>query len=278
MYRTPLGFICVGPQRTASSWLHQYLKLHPAVSLPTQVKETMFFDEHFHQGPAWYDAHFDSDERGRLRGEIAPTYFDSPDALERLGGFDPLRVMVVVRNPIERTFSLFRHHRSKGRVPDDYFAAVSSMPRIEQSGRYAEHCPKWESAFGTANCIYLEQQQIQTDPQAVFDRLCGFLSIEPIELPETARDRFGSATRPRSSRVARLGAQASTALRSRGLHGPVEFAKRLGLRSLVFGKPAGEEPIPPAVWSHLRELHEPDLRFLEDKLGRSLDAWREPEA
>ena len=271
MPKPPLDFLCVGPQRTATSWLHRYLKPHPGVWLPARVKETMFFDEHYDKGLAWYYAHFEGCDESRLRGEVAPTYFDSNQALERVRGFDGMRVVILVRDPIERTYSLFRHHRTKGRVADDYFTAVRAMPRIETSGRYAEHCPKWEDAFGTDNCLYLTQQRVQDEPQAEFDRLCTFLSIDPLPLPEEASAPFGATTKPPNSTVAKFGARLSTAMRSRGLHGPIELAKKMGVRSLVFGKPAGDEAISPDVLEHLKKLHKPDLTYLQDKLGCEFD-------
>jgi len=265
-----LDFVCVGPQRTATSWLHQYLKMHPGIALPNQVKETMFFDEFFDKGMDWYWNHFNTDTKGRLLGEIAPTYFDSSDARFRLSVFSGLRIIIIVRNPVERTYSLFRHHRSKGRVPDDYFAAVKQMPRIESSGRYELHCEAWEEDFGAGNCLYLLQPDVQKQPQLVFDRLCAFLGVEPMPLPTEAEQPFGAATRPPSVGVARSIARLSTSLRARGLHAPIEIAKSLGLRPLIFGKPAGEEPIPDVVASHLHMLHKPDMKYLEHKIGRRI--------
>lgn len=275
MFKTPLHFVCVGPQRTASSWLHEYLKPHPGVSLPTHVKETMFFNDRFESGAKWYDAHFLGNEEGKIRGEIAPTYFNSELAIQRLAAFDQLRVIIIVRNPIERTYSLFRHHRSKGRVPDDYMAAVRKMPEIESSGRYAEHCPKWEAAFGRKQCLYILQQDIQNEPQLVFDQLCRFLKLELITLPPDAVKPFGAATHPNSALIARHSARFSTMMRSRGLNGPIEFAKKLGLRSLIFGKPSGDEAIPASVARHLLSFHESDITYLESRLDRSFDAWRQ---
>ncbi|MFN3167570.1 MAG: sulfotransferase family protein [Phycisphaeraceae bacterium] len=265
-----LDFLCVGPQRTASSWLHKHLVAHPRLAFPLHVKETMFFDERYDKGLAWYWDHFGEVGDNALRGEIAPTYFDSEVALERLRPYQGLKVIVLVRDPVERTYSLFRHHRSKGRVPDDYMAAAEQMPRIESSGHYAKWCGMWESAFGEANVLYLVQDEIQTDPQAVFDRLCGFLGVEQIALSEEATQRFGQATQARWPFVTKVCAGLSTRLRSMGVHRPIEFAKRLGLRSLLIGKSMGEEPMPDAVRERLNALYAQDIAWLEDRLGRSI--------
>jgi len=265
-----LHFVCVGPQRTGTSWLDKYLRDHPQVALPSHVKETMFFDERFDKGMEWYWDHFTTAEPGQVVGEVAPTYFDSTDALQRLSVFEDLRIIIVIRNPIERTYSLYRHHRSKGRVPADYFEAVKLMPRIESSGRYADLCKCWESHFGSERCLYLFQHDIESDPQLVFNDLCQFLGIEAQHLPDEAGERYGASTSPTFPGIAKIAAKASTVLRSRGLHVPMEFAKRLGLKRIIFGRPAGEEPIPDQVMRHLEALHEADVRYLESRFHRSL--------
>lgn len=270
-----LNFVCVGPQRTASSWLHKHLVSHPGLAFPEHVKETMFFDERFDKGMDWYWAHFGEAADNALLGEIAPTYFDSDEAMERLGRYAGLRVIVLVRNPIERTYSLFRHHRSKGRVPDDYFEAVEQMPRIESSGRYAGWCERWESRFGKDHCLYLLQEDIEADPQGVLDRLCSFLGVAHLPLPEDAGERFGQATQPRSLRLTKTFAWLSTRLRSMGIHRPSEIAKRMGLRSLLIGKTSGQEQMPAEVRHRLTGLYEEDIDWLEKKLGRPFDGWRD---
>ena len=265
-----LDFLCVGPQRTASSWLHKHLVSHPRLAFPLHVKETMFFDERFDKGMDWYWQHFGEVAPDALRGEIAPTYFDTPEALERLKLYQGLKIIVLVRDPVERTYSLFRHHRSKGRVPDDYLQAVEQMPRIETSGHYARWCSMWESAFGQDHVLYLMQDEVESAPQAVFDRLCGFLGVEPMALPEEATQRFGQATKARWPMVTKVFAGLSTRLRSMGVHRPIEFAKRLGLRSLLIGKSMGEEKMPDAVRARLTELYRDDMVWLEKKIGRPI--------
>lgn len=265
-----LDFVCVGPQRTATSWLHKHLSPHPQLALPQQVKETMFFDERFENGMPWYWQHFAVAQENQKLGEIGPTYFDSESALRRLAAFAGLKIIINIRDPVERTYSVFRHHRSKGRVPDDYFAAVKLMPRIESSGRYAVHCPRWEEAFGKHHCHYIFQARVEQAPQSCVDTLCDFLAVDRIVLPPEAAERFGQATRPRWPLAAKLAARLSVMLRSRGLHGPVEAAKRIGLRPLVFGNPAGAEQMPEDVRRHLQQHHAEDLEYLQARFGEPL--------
>jgi hypothetical protein len=267
-----LAFVCVGPQRTATSWLHQQLRRHSRLAFPLHVKETMFFDQRYEKGMDWYWRHFASTTGDCKRGEVAPTYFDSGDAVKRLLVFKNLRIIISIRDPIERTYSLFRHHRAQGRVAGDYFAAVKMMPQIESASRYATHCPRWESNFGHENCLYVFQAEIEQEPQAAMDKVCSFLAVDPIGLSQDGKRPFGQATQPKSQLTATIAARFSSALRSRGLHGPIEAAKRLGLRTVVFGKPAGTETMPEAVREHLEMIYAQDVVYLNSRFGEQ--AWR----
>lgn len=230
----------------------------------------MFFDEHYLHGLPWYWSHFAEIANGQKRGEIATTYFDSSLALQRLRQFPDLRVIINVRNPVERTYSLFCHHRVKGRVPEDFFEAVKVMPRIETSGRYAIYCERWEQAFGKERCHYVLQQDVASSPQHVINEVCDFLAVEPLALAADAAERFGQLTRPRWPVVAKTAATLATAIRSRGLHRPIEFAKCVGLKRFVYGHPAGKEVMPADVQRYLKHLHSEDVAYLQDKFAGRL--------
>src|ERR1700689_3408310 len=76
------SFFIIGPPRTGTSWLHETLRSHTL--LPSPSKETRFFDTHFHRGLKWYLAHYEIGSGKQRIGEVAPTYFASALARERM--------------------------------------------------------------------------------------------------------------------------------------------------------------------------------------------------
>src|SRR5690242_6216379 len=76
------SFFVIGPPRTGTSWLHEVLGRR--MQLPTAIKETRFFDIHYHRGWNWYRAHYPKASAHQFAGEIAPTYFASAAACERI--------------------------------------------------------------------------------------------------------------------------------------------------------------------------------------------------
>lgn len=274
MDRFTLDFVGIGPQRTASSWLHQVLLHHPKVAFPAGVKETMFFDQRYAKGLGWYAAHFAHAATDQLRAEIAPTYFDDDAARERLRGLYPdLKIIINVRNPVERAFSLFRHHVAKGRVAPDFERAIETMPRIITSGRYAAHCPLWEQAFGASNVLYIVQEDASARPEEVLERVCRFLDLPVIPLPAVGREVFGAGTVPRFRVLALAASSAATALRSLRLHRIAEWGKRIGLTRVYRGG-RREQSMSAATRARLQRVFEPDIDWLERRLDRDFSAWR----
>lgn len=272
-----IGAVVVGPQRSASSWLDQGLRAHPQLMLPANVKETFFFDCNYHRGWGWYLSHFGRRPEAAMLAEVGSTYFGSVEARERLRAANPdARIVITVRNPIARSFSSFGHEYAKGRTCGNFFEAVSNMPRIVDSGRYGVLAPQWEAAFGREQVFYVVQEDIEVDPQGQLDAICSFLDIEAIDLPNELRGRYGQGTVPRFRWLAAAASRMTSALRGAGLHGVVQTGKRLGLKRVYSGGDRKAITMTRVIFDRLLAEHERDIRFLEERLGRSFPHWRDP--
>jgi hypothetical protein len=273
--RKPLHFVGVGPQRTATTWLYEMLRRHPSIAFPRGVKETKFFDERFDNGFRWYERHFAETDPTQIRGEIAPTYLDDDAARERLRtAFPDLRVIVNLRNPVDRAFSLYRLEVMKGRVSGGFKQAAARKSRIITSGHYAHHCPRWEAAFGRDRVLYVMHEDISSNPGAVLDRICDFLHVPRVSLP-AVDETFSATGVPRHPSLARLLSATAEFLRSHRNHWLVNLGKKMGLRNLYTGGVRSEE-LTAAVRADLLRVFEPDIQWVEQRLGRALPEWRTP--
>jgi len=271
-----LDFVGIGPQRTGTTWLYKTLRQHPALYLPEALKETKYFDRRFDRGQEWYARYFESSRDGQLCGEIAPTYFDVPEVPDRVCRTVPsCDILISLRHPAERAFSLYLHHLRKGRVSGSFRDAVEQKPRILQSGRYATHIPRWLSTFGREQVHVLFLQDVKERPQEVLNQICTWLGVEPMRLPDQADQKVNAASMPRFPWLARIASLLTVQLHSAGLHRVVEFGKRLGLRSVFF---AGGEDEMPSLSAEDRAFliaeYESDIEYVEEVTGRSLSHWR----
>lgn len=272
-----LDFLGVGPQRTGTTWLYKTLRQHPSLYLPEVLKETKYFDRRFDRGQEWYARYFESSRDDQMCGEIAPTYFDVPEVPERVRRVAPsCDILISLRHPAERAFSLYLHHLRKGRVSRPFGEAVEQKPRILESGRYAAHIPRWRSAFGREQVHVLFLRDIKEHPQDVLDQICTWLEVDQMRLPSQADRKVNAASMPRFPRLARIASLITVSLHSAGLHRIVEFGKKLGLRSVFFA--GGEDEMPSLSAedrAFLIDEYEEDVDYVEDVTGRTLSHWRQ---
>lgn len=98
--------------------LHDFICMHPDAARPTK-KEIHFFSLYPWRPHAWYQSHF-ACEDDKVIGEASPTYFDVAytQAIPKLiSTFSPdIRLLLIVRNPIDRALSHFYHLQKINRV------------------------------------------------------------------------------------------------------------------------------------------------------------------
>jgi len=271
-----ITFLGVGPQRTGSTWLYKALCQHSSISFPRGVKETFFFDERYEKGVDWYMWHFKHATGQQQLGEIAPTYFDVPEAIDRIAQHQPsCKIIINVRNPMERAYSVFRHFHASGLVPPDFDRSIQLRPRILESGRYHIHAPMWEERFGASQVLYLVQEDIHDDSKTVLKTLTEFLEIEPLTNNGLADgQRVNSATAPISPCLVRGLESVARVLRNLRLHGLVNLGKSFGLKRLYSGG-AAPPLLNEAQLRFLEEYYVDDVTWLETRLARDFSMWRQ---
>lgn len=272
MPKTRLEILGVGPQKTATSWLAEVLAPTEALCFPSGVKETFFWDRYFDRGIDWYMAHFKGHGR---RIEFGPTYFHSADAIERLQFHNPeLRIIITLRDPVARSWSLYLHHRRKGRIGCSFEEAVVQIPEILQASRYHLHMPRWYEAFGKERVLVLFQDDIEADPAVTLDRVGDFIgeSLETDCLD--LKKRVNEASQPPSYFLAAMATNAVTFLRSLGLYRLVDIGKAIGMKTVVYGYTNGVQALPEGLRRKLSHEFEPDIVFVENLMSVNLDHWR----
>jgi hypothetical protein len=272
-----LDFVAVGPQRTGSTWLYEYLRNHPVICLPRGVKETLFFDYRYDKGFDWYAKHFPYAKSDKLRGEIGPSYFHSDAARLRLAQSSPdCRIIITLREPRARLLSLYRHHVSRANIPVDMpvARALEQYPGLlVEPSRYAAYTERWRSRFGKEHVLVLFMQELEQNPQSYSRRICNFLGI-PYREPTSAllSDRVNPGREPRFARTATASHRVATYLRSKRMFAPINAFKALGLDRLLFVTPDVHTCTPELpVW--FEDLLETERKALMHMLEVDLAEW-----
>lgn len=225
----------VGPIRTGTTWIYEFLRNHPGVCLPGGAKEIFFFDRNYDKGRRWYDAHFRRCSREFRCIEMAPTLFSRSEAPERVRAVlgDPL-IVVGLRHPVERAISHYAHYLRYGIVQAVPAAAMRNRPEIVEASRYSQYLPLWQQRFSAVHLI--DYTVLQADPLAYGALVTDVAEIPPTPVPKALAERRvnGGIDHPGGS-VAGWVTRGADLLRRRRLYPIVEAAKRLGLKSLIYG-------------------------------------------
>lgn len=160
--RPPPEIIVVGAQRAGTTTLFRLLSEHPVLRRPTIDKGTGYFDDGYRNGPRWYRAHFPIRvRRGRsIAFECSGYYLFHPLAAERIGRDLPnCQVVVMVRDPVQRAYSSYRHELARGFETLSFADAISQEP--ERTSGLAERlaADPGATSFGHRHHCYLQRSQ-----------------------------------------------------------------------------------------------------------------------
>ena len=234
-WRMTPDFLVIGGQRCGTTSMYRTLSQHPAVLKAVRHKGVHYFDTDYDKGMAWYRAHFPlqrtADQVERRLGvrpqtfESAPYYMFHPLAAERIERDLPgVKVIVLLRDPVERAYSAHAHELARGYEDQDFETALAledsrldgeaerliADPQYRshshqhhgylQRGRYVEHLERLEKVFGRDRIHVVDSQRFFTEPEPVYDDVLEFLG-----LPQTGYPTFEQHNaRPRSPMPAEL--------------------------------------------------------------------------
>jgi sulfotransferase family protein len=203
-------FLILGAQKAGTTALYAYLRWHPEITGPS-FKEVSFFDRHYAKGEWWYRAHMPV-RRGSLVGEASPSYLFHPLAPERVSVMLPgARLIVLLRNPVDRAFSHYQHEVALGREPLSFEEALDREEERMQGeldrmlrdpsyfslawwnytyvarGRYAEQLERWFATVPREQLLVLFTEELSADTAATYRRVLDFLGVGARELDSYPR-------------------------------------------------------------------------------------------
>lgn len=220
-------FLILGAQKAGTTSLYRYLSDHPGVR-PAARKEVHFFDVNYDRGERWYRSMFplrrtltreSGEGRGLITGEASPYYLFHPLAPQRAAATVPAaRLIVLLRDPVERAWSHYRHEVAAGRetlsfadaldteparlagtdaavragAPADALARHRNFSYIAR-GRYAEQIRAWSEHYPREAFLFLDAEILFTEPERAWASVASFLGLDALPLPQFDVHNAGAA-------------------------------------------------------------------------------------
>jgi hypothetical protein len=197
-------FLIIGAMRAGTTTLYRHLDLHPDVFLPQTKEPNTLCAPDAAEGAARaeYARLFAAARDARCLGEASTAYTKAPDfgdvaARARAVLGPELKLVYIVRHPIERIRSQHHLERANRLTERPLEAAVREQPRFLNYSRYAMQLEPWLAAFGAERLMVLRFENYVADTPFWYGEVCRFLGLAPgavAALPEEAYNK--TAHRP----------------------------------------------------------------------------------
>lgn len=223
-WRPDPDFLVIGAKRGGSTSFFFDLSAHshvvPLFPRPDHLpkaeltKGIHYFDVNYDRGERWYRAHLPSTFARRqqerrvggpvVAGEASPYYLFHPAAARRAAVLVPgAKIIAVLRDPVQRTYSHWKERRRNGAETLDFAAALAAEDsRIGDAERrlladagaysyaheqlsyarqseYARSLRRWYDHFPREQILVLSSEEYYADPASALATTHRFLSLSP---------------------------------------------------------------------------------------------------
>lgn len=200
----------------------RYLGTHPDVYVGPG-KELHFWDSHYDRGFEWYESLFAGHSSASVICDATPfiTHFDAVECMSK--ELPDVRLIVMLRNPVDRIYSHYWHNRRRGYESLGFWAALEQEP--SRTGGDPSHVFAYRgkndyvalldhlvASFSREQVLVLDNENLRMRPETTVAQAWTHIGADPAACAgsDFAKDRrIGFARRVRrrlsgkSSRAAR---------------------------------------------------------------------------
>lgn len=294
MSRLP-NFFLVGAPRCGTTTLNEVLDAHPEIFMSAN-KEPWFYavserSEPF-TGPgdgqgirsrSDYEALFATAESAVAVGEASTLYLSSDRAAERIASDVPdARIVVTLRDPVQRAFSNFSQHTWQARETLGFEEALAAGPGRVASGwapfwdyealsRYGDQLENWFRVFDREQIHVILFDDLITRRADVLSDLYRHIGVDPSFRPPDA-GAVNASGQPKSERLHAFLRGSSGA--KRVLKALVPSKARAAMREGVDRRNVSKAELPADQRPELEARLRADLEKASDLLGTDLvERW-----
>ena len=268
-----VDFVIIGAQKSATTLLADQFRRHPEVSF-CHRKEPHYFSRESNWAENIDDYHGLYTQRpGHIYGEASTTYSRFPlypHVPSVLRDYNPeLKLIYVVRDPIERMKSAYMHSYAKGRVRIKIDEALLERSFFLNVSRYGVQIRWYLEQFPPEQLLLLTFEEVIGDAAGTWEKLSHHLGIANPDISTLNCGAKNAATDFQWTPHFRGKKALNRIIRKvpglRRVRPPAFFVSEWGSR------PELTLETQQALWRLLEE----DVRFVEEYLGQEMSHWRE---
>jgi hypothetical protein len=291
------NFLVIGAMKSGTTALYNFLNQHPQIYM-SPIKEPHFFSlaqsefaqEYISRSPSIvatledYKKLFQGVTDEIALGECSPSYLNYPEAAQNIHKSLPnIRIIAILRNPIDRAFSHYWHQVQIGETQPTQFIDAFWQDDLSHTAHgdywesykvqsmYGEHISRYIDLFGPDQVRVYIYEEYAKNPQKVMSDIYQWLGVDDQFEPQYMR--FWGSGQPRSRILYRFLKKPNPvkALLKRIVPNP---RLRQRMKYYVFNRNLKKtETLTPEIRRQLIPVFRDDIKKLEALIHRDLSAW-----
>jgi hypothetical protein len=279
------NFLVIGAMKSGTTSLFNYLRAHPQIFM-SPLKEADFFveEKNWQRGLNWYRTQFAGASPGSVAiGEASTSYSKYPEyrgVPEKISACLPaVRLIYVVRDPIERIRSHYQHDALVGRERAPIEDAVLADPRYVDCSRYAFQLERYLNWFPRERILVIASEELRSSRSSTMRLIYRFLEVDDAFRPDDL-DREFYTTQERAAypsyawRIRRIAKRYLPAgRRAKELIDRIVPASLRRVSSDGPAAAASADLVSDTLRARLQELLKDDVRELYTYMPDGFDGW-----
>lgn len=193
-----VDFFIVGAPKSGTTSLYHYLSEHPQVEMSSQKEPDYFSDKAIHEQGMYYAKNrvdtldkYESlfvQKESVVYGEASVSYLFYENVAEDIKKYNPnAKIIIMLRDPIERAFSHYLMDYRLGLISDSFENVLAKISKHKNAhlfyqqyievSKYAKQIQRYLDFFKKENILFIDYEDFKKNVSKTVDQVYNFLNI-----------------------------------------------------------------------------------------------------
>jgi len=284
-----VDFFIVGAPKAGTTSLYHYLNEHPQVEMSSQKEPDYFSDKAINEQGMYYGKNrvntldkYESlfvQKESVVYGEASVSYLFYDNVAEDIKKYNSnAKIIIMLRNPIERAFSHYLMDYRLGLISDSFENIIAKKSKHKNAllyyqqyievSKYAKQIQRYLDFFEKENILFIDHEDFKKNVSRTVDKVYDFLNIS-IEFAADINTKYNTFTMPKNKGIRFIYSFVFLRKILTFLF-PIYLVKNI--RVLLF-KADKKPELLKETRSQLRIIFNDDIKKLEEVLGKDYSKW-----
>ena len=284
-----VDFFIVGAPKAGTTSLYHYLSEHPQIEMSSQKEPDYFSDKAINEQGMYYGKNrvntldkYESlfvQKESVVYGEASVSYLFYDNVAEDIKKYNPnAKIIIMLRNPIERAFSHYLMDYRLGLISDSFENIIAKKSKHKKAhlfyqqyievSKYATQIQRYLDFFEKENILFIDYEDFKKNVSKTVDQVYNFLNIST-EFVADINTKHNTFIMPKN-KIIRLIYSFVFLRKILTFLFPVYLVKNI--RVLLFKSDKKPELLK-ETRSLLKKIFNDDIKKLEEVLAKNYSKW-----